>query len=47
MNADMNAHVPARPDTETILTVAALTRLIRGTLQEGFPAVWEKGELSG
>ncbi|OGF04000.1 MAG: exodeoxyribonuclease VII large subunit [Candidatus Eisenbacteria bacterium RBG_16_71_46] len=35
------------PATEPILSVSALTRLIKDTLQGSFPAVWVKGELSG
>jgi exodeoxyribonuclease VII large subunit len=35
------------PAPETILSVAALTRLIKDTLAGAFPAVWVKGELSG
>jgi len=34
------------PAPETILGVAALTRRIKETLTESFPAVWVKGELS-
>jgi exodeoxyribonuclease VII large subunit len=35
------------PASETVLGVAALTRLIRETLAGAFPAVWVKGEVSG
>jgi exodeoxyribonuclease VII large subunit len=35
------------PEPEGILTVSALTGLIKGTLAEAFPAVWVKGEISG
>ncbi len=35
------------PAPESILSVSALTGLIKGTLAEAFPAVWVKGELSG
>lgn len=35
------------PAPETILSVTALTRLIKETLGDRFPAVWVKGELSG
>src|SRR5262245_60050916 len=35
------------PSPESILSVSALTRLIRDTLGRTFPAVWVKGELSG
>jgi exodeoxyribonuclease VII large subunit len=35
------------PGQETILGVAALTRLIKETLADAFPAVWVKGEISG
>ena len=35
------------PAPETVLSVSALTRLIKETLGEAFPAVWVKGELSG
>jgi exodeoxyribonuclease VII large subunit len=35
------------PAPDAILTVSALTSLIKGTLAEAFPAVWVKGELSG
>ena len=34
------------PAPETILGVAALTRRIKATLAESFPAVWVKGEVS-
>jgi len=35
------------PAPEGILSVTALTRLIKDTLGQAFPAVWVKGELSG
>jgi exodeoxyribonuclease VII large subunit len=35
------------PSPESILSVSALTRLIKDTLGQTFPAVWVKGELSG
>ncbi len=35
------------PVPEGILTVSALTSLIKGTLAEAFPAVWVKGEITG
>ena len=35
------------PAPETVLSVSALTRLIKETLGDAFPAVWVKGELSG
>jgi exodeoxyribonuclease VII large subunit len=35
------------PAPEGILSVSALTGLIKSTLSEAFPAVWVKGELSG
>jgi exodeoxyribonuclease VII large subunit len=35
------------PSPETILSVLALTRLIKGKLERGFPAVWVRGEVSG
>jgi len=35
------------PVPEGILTVSALTSLIKGTLADTFPAVWVKGEISG
>lgn len=35
------------PAADGILSVSALTRLIRDTLGQAFPAVWVKGELSG
>ena len=35
------------PAPETILGVAALTRRIKATLADTFPAVWVKGEVSG
>ena len=35
------------PEPETILSVSALTGLIKGALAEAFPAVWVKGEVSG
>ena len=35
------------PSPESILSVSALTRLIKDTLGQAFPAVWVKGELSG
>jgi len=35
------------PAPESVLGVAALTRLIKETLSESFPAVWVKGEISG
>jgi exodeoxyribonuclease VII large subunit len=34
-------------DRDSILGVAALTRLIKETLTDAFPAVWVRGELSG
>jgi exodeoxyribonuclease VII large subunit len=37
----------AAPEPEGILSVSALTGLIKGTLAEAFPAVWVKGEVSG
>src|SRR5215467_6847047 len=36
-----------QPAAPGILTVTALTRLIKETLTEAFPAVWVKGELTG
>ena len=33
--------------TERILSVSALTRMIKDTLGETFPAVWVKGEVTG
>ena len=35
------------PAPQTILGVAALTRLIKETLTDAFPAVWVKGEVTG
>lgn len=35
------------PEPDSILTVSAITSLIKGTLAEAFPAVWVKGELTG
>ena len=35
------------PDPESILSVSALTRLIRASLETTFPGVWVRGELSG
>jgi len=35
------------PATESMLTVSALSRLIKEALEQGFPAVWVKGELTG
>ena len=35
------------PAPETILSVGALTRLVKETLGRAFPAVWVKGELTG
>lgn len=35
------------PTPEGILSVSALTGLIKGTLAEAFPALWVKGELTG
>ena len=35
------------PAPEGILSVSALTGLIKGTLAEAFPALWVKGELTG
>lgn len=35
------------PAADSILSVSALTRLIKDTLGQAFPAVWVKGELSG
>ncbi len=35
------------PEPEGILSVSALTGLIKGTLAEAFPAVWVKGEITG
>jgi exodeoxyribonuclease VII large subunit len=35
------------PASGTMLTVTALTALIKSTLSEAFPALWVKGELSG
>jgi exodeoxyribonuclease VII large subunit len=35
------------PAPQTILGVSALTRLIKQALNEAFPAVWVKGEVSG
>ncbi|MEO5617506.1 MAG: exodeoxyribonuclease VII large subunit [Candidatus Eisenbacteria bacterium] len=37
----------ATPAPESVLGVAALTRLIKETLAGSFPAVWVKGEISG
>jgi exodeoxyribonuclease VII large subunit len=37
----------ATPGVPAVLTVAALTRLVRDMLADAFPAVWVKGELSG
>src|SRR5712692_5480164 len=33
--------------SESILGVLELTRLIKGTLESEFPAVWVRGEISG
>jgi exodeoxyribonuclease VII large subunit len=38
---------PHAPATGQVFTVSQLTRLIRETLVEAFPALWVKGELSG
>jgi exodeoxyribonuclease VII large subunit len=35
------------PAPEEILSVSALTRLIKESLEGGFPAVWVRGEISG
>ena len=35
------------PAPESILGVSALTRLIKASHAENFPAVWVKGELTG
>ena len=35
------------PAPDSILSVSALTRLIKDTLGQTFPAIWVKGELSG
>ena len=35
------------PASDGILSVSALTSLIKGTLTEAYPAVWVKGELTG
>jgi exodeoxyribonuclease VII large subunit len=35
------------PAPESILSVSALTRLIKDALGQAFPAIWVKGELSG
>ena len=35
------------PALDSVLSVSALTRLIKETLGQAFPAVWVKGELSG
>src|SRR2546421_2366585 len=35
------------PPKQGVLSVSALTNLIKDTLEGGFPAVWVKGELSG
>ena len=35
------------PQTEGVLSVSALTQRIKSTLEEGFPGVWVKGELTG
>lgn len=35
------------PAPDSVLSVSALTRLIKDTLGQAFPAVWVKGELSG
>jgi len=37
----------AAPATERIYGVVELTRLIKGTLESGYPAVWVRGEISG
>jgi exodeoxyribonuclease VII large subunit len=34
------------PAPEAVLSVSALTRLIKGSLEESFPAVWVRGELT-
>lgn len=39
--------MPAVPEPEGILSVSALTGLIKGALDAAFPAVWVKGEISG
>ena len=35
------------PQTEGVLSVSALTQRIKDALEQGFPALWVKGELSG
>ncbi|MBI1799739.1 MAG: exodeoxyribonuclease VII large subunit [Candidatus Eisenbacteria bacterium] len=35
------------PSTDSVLTVSALSRLVKDALEGEFPAVWVKGELSG
>lgn len=35
------------PAPDSVLSVSALTRLIKDTLGQAFPAVWVKGEMSG
>jgi exodeoxyribonuclease VII large subunit len=35
------------PATEGVLTVSALSRMVKESLEAGFPAVWVKGEVTG
>ena len=35
------------PEPERILGVAALTRLVKDSLEAEFPALWVRGEVSG
>jgi exodeoxyribonuclease VII large subunit len=35
------------PPTDTILSVSALTRLVKDSLEGSFPALWVRGEVSG
>ena len=37
---------PTAPDPADVLSVAALNRLAKQTLEEGFPSVWVSGEIS-
>jgi len=41
------AGLAAEPGTEGILTVSALTLRIKDALEQAFPAVWVRGELTG
>jgi exodeoxyribonuclease VII large subunit len=46
MSIDLNIEVTAAAQAEPVLTVSQLSQLLKGVIEESFPAVWVSGEIS-